>query len=231
MIDPDSFRRLVVRPTLEALGLHSPAAESLLLGTASQAGILREVIFDGVLTLTHSANLDLPGAANITTATGDRAIVRADTTTKAVVTHYQRAASLGGGGDLHGQCRLTKSGANLVLSRHNGTKLIIDGTAETIPSGGVTLAATGLSVDTTYFIYVFMSGATMTLEASTTGHATDGTTGVEIKSGDSTRTLVGMARVITGPAWQDTDAQRFVRSWFNDPGVTGLGANLARAMT
>lgn len=94
MIDPDSFRRLVVRPTLEALGLHSPAAESLLLGTASQAGILREVIFDGVLTLTHSANLDLPGAANITTATGDRAIVRADTTTKTVVTHHQPAAIL-----------------------------------------------------------------------------------------------------------------------------------------
>ena len=60
-------------------------------GTAPQAGILREVIFDGVLTLTHSANLDLPGAANITTAVGDRAIVRADTTTVAIVTHYERA--------------------------------------------------------------------------------------------------------------------------------------------
>ncbi|MEE9250042.1 MAG: hypothetical protein V3U93_02815 [Alphaproteobacteria bacterium] len=200
-------------------------------GTASRAGIVREIIFDGALTLTHGANLDLPGAANIVTAAGDRALVRADTTIAAVVTHYQRAASLGGGGDLHGQCRLTKSGANLVLSRHNGTKLIIDGTAETIPPGGVTLAATGLTVGTTYNIYDFMSGGTMTLEASTTAHATDTTTGVEIKSGDGTRTLVGMARVITGPAWQDTLAQRFVRTWFNDPGIVGRGADLAGQST
>jgi hypothetical protein len=28
-----------------------------------------------------------------------------------------------------------------------------------------------------------------------------------------------MARVITGVAWADTAAQRFVRSWFNDPGI------------
>ena len=60
-------------------------------GTASRAGIVREVIFDGALTLTHGAQLDLPGTANITTAAGDRALVRADTTTKAVVMHYQRA--------------------------------------------------------------------------------------------------------------------------------------------
>ena len=200
-------------------------------GTAGRAGIVREVIFDGALVLTQGDNLDLPGTANISTAAGDRALVRADTTTKAVVMHYQPAASLGGGGDLHGQCRLTKSGANLLLSHRNGTNLIIDGTAETIPSGGVTLAATGLSVDTTYFIYAFMSGDTMTLEASTTGHATDTTTGVETKSGDSTRTLVGMARVITGPAWQDAENQRFVRSWFNDQGVALRGDHMSDVTT
>lgn len=114
-----------------------------------------------------------------------------------------------------GQCRLAKSGANLVLSRFNGVGLTINGVAYAIPSAGVSLAPTSLSVNTTYYIYAYMSGGTMTLEASATGHATDTTTGIEIKSGDATRTLVGMARTITGPAWVDTAAQRFVVSWFN----------------
>ena len=46
------------------------------------AGMRREVIFDGILTLTHHAtNNNLPGAANITTAAGDRASYYSDGTT------------------------------------------------------------------------------------------------------------------------------------------------------
>lgn len=123
--------------------------------------------------------------------------------------------SLPGGLINYGQCRLTKSGANLLLSPYNGNKLTINGAICIIPSAGVTLAATSLSVGTVYNIYAFMSGATLTLEASATAHATDAVTGIEIKSGDATRTLVGKARVITGPAWADSQTQRFVISWFN----------------
>jgi len=112
------------------------------------------------------------------------------------------------------QCRLTKSGANLLLSRFNGAYLTINGTSQLIPAAGVTLSPTGVA-GTTYYIYAFMSGSTMTLEASTTTHATDATTGIEIKSGDATRTLVGMARAIAGPAWVDTITQRLAISWFN----------------
>jgi hypothetical protein len=62
------------------------------LGTAPQAGAERTVIFDGILTLTHNAvSLILPGAANITTAVGDRMIVRADTTANMSVIAYTRA--------------------------------------------------------------------------------------------------------------------------------------------
>jgi hypothetical protein len=114
-----------------------------------------------------------------------------------------------------GQCRLTKSGANLLLYPYDGNGLTINGVAYAVPSAGVTLAPTALSVGTNYNIYAYMNAGTMTLEASTTAHATDSTTGVEIKSGDATRTLVGKARIITGPAFADTDAQRFVISWFN----------------
>ncbi len=63
-------------------------------GTASQAGIIRNVIFDGALTLTHNAStLVIPGAANVTTAAGDSAVVAADSTTKWIVLHYKRRAS------------------------------------------------------------------------------------------------------------------------------------------
>lgn len=45
-------------------------------GTA-KAGLRRDVVFDGILTLTHNAtSLILPTAANITTAAGDRAVFR-----------------------------------------------------------------------------------------------------------------------------------------------------------
>ena len=51
-------------------------------GTAPRVGASRTVIFDGALILTHSANLALPGSANITTAAGDIAFVYADSTTQ-----------------------------------------------------------------------------------------------------------------------------------------------------
>jgi len=55
------------------------------------AGMRREVIFDEILTLTHHAtNNNLPGAANIITAAGDRASYYSDGTT-VYCTKYQRA--------------------------------------------------------------------------------------------------------------------------------------------
>lgn len=77
------------------------------------------------------------------------------------------------------------------------------------------LAPTGTSVSVTYYIYAYMNSGVMALEYSTTGHSTDSGTGVEIKTGDPTRTLVGMARTGAGPAWVDTTAAKFVISWFN----------------
>jgi muramidase (phage lysozyme) len=74
-----------------------------------------------------------------------------------------------------------------------------------------------------YYIYATASGGVVNaIEADATAYAvstTAGNKGVVTKIGDDARTLVGMARPITGPAWQDTVAQRFVRSWFNDNGV------------
>lgn len=114
-----------------------------------------------------------------------------------------------------GQGRLTLPAANLVFSPYNGNRITINGKYEAIPSAGVSLAPAGTAANTTYYIYAFMTAGVMTLEFSTTTHATDTTTGVEIKSGDATRSLVGMARTTAGSAWTNTATSRFVISWFN----------------
>ena len=50
-------------------------------GTAPQAGASMWVVFDGVVAITHGANIDIPGGANRTTAAGDALLIYADTTT------------------------------------------------------------------------------------------------------------------------------------------------------
>lgn len=115
-----------------------------------------------------------------------------------------------------GQCRFQYTNTTTcTLVPFQGNQLTIAGINYTIPSAGVTLAATGLTVSSLYYVYAYMSGTTMTLEASLTGHSVDTTTGIEIKTGDSSRTLVGMVRPIAGPNFSDTIAVAFVASWFN----------------
>jgi hypothetical protein len=142
----------------------------------------------------------------------------------AAAANYAAMRTLLNVGQNYGQCVLAKSGSNLVLTPKNGNLLTINGLACTVPDAGVSLAPGVLVAGTLYYIYaVATAGAVSSLEASTTAYAvstTAGNKGVVIKSGDDTRTLVGMARPITGPAWSDLINQRFVRSWFNDPGVS-----------
>lgn len=130
----------------------------------------------------------------------------------------------------NGQCQLTKVSSNLVLNPRNGNKLLINGAPETVPNGGISLAPTGLSASTLYYVYAYMNSGTMTLEASTTAPTEDTTTGAQIKTGDATRSLVGMAYVITGPAFADTATQRLVRSWFN-PGRAVLSRSYTAQRT
>lgn len=83
-----------------------------------------------------------------------------------------------------------------------------------IPSAGVTLGNGGLAANTTYYVYAFWNGSAIALEASTTGHAEDADTGIECKSGDSTRLLVGLIRTEAGSTFQDSDSVRYVLSYF-----------------
>lgn len=118
-----------------------------------------------------------------------------------------------------GQCQLTKSGVSLLLSPYDGNLLTINSAAEAIPDAGITLSTAGVAASTLNYIYAYMSSGTMTLEPSATAYATQAGTGIKIKSGDATRTLVGLARTDASTAWADTATKRFVRSYYNDPGA------------
>jgi len=118
-----------------------------------------------------------------------------------------------------GECQLIKSGDNLVLLPYNGNRIGINGVLYTIPSSGISLSPSAFTIGQVYYIYIYNNSGTLTLEGSQTNHATDMTTGYEIKSGDATRSLVGMAGVIDSggsiKAWVDSSSKRFVLSWFN----------------
>lgn len=122
-----------------------------------------------------------------------------------------------------GQCRLDYVGTTSIkLSRFNGKYILINGVLEEIPSAGVTLANTGLTASTLRYIYAYMSSGTMTLEASATAYATASTYGHPIKSGDATRTLVGMVYMDAGTpgTFADTATQRWVISYWNRKAAT-----------
>jgi hypothetical protein len=174
-------------------------------------GQLWSVKIAGTFAITHSANLICPGGQSIGARPGDTFFLRAFGDNQVELLSYSKNQETV---TPAGQCRLIKSGANILLARYQGQSLWINGSNEQIPGAGITLAPTGLTAGVTYFIYAAMIGGVMTLEASVTAHGTD-SYGVEVKIGDGSRTLVGMIRPSAGPVFTDTAIQRFVLSWFN----------------
>lgn len=83
----------------------------------------RTVIFDGILTLTHNATTNnLPGAANITTAAGDRAVYESDGTTVYCIsyTKVSGGAVVGGGASVVSSART----ANTILTAADNSTLV-----------------------------------------------------------------------------------------------------------
>jgi hypothetical protein len=121
------------------------------------------------------------------------------------------------------------------LIPYKGDAIRIQGVIYSIPFGGVAITNTGLANNTLYYCYAFMSAGVMTLEFSTTGHVTDtapGNVGTEIKSGDNSRSLVGMVYTAGGSNLFVNNANaRTVRSWMNRKtegiNAAALGTNTA----
>lgn len=136
---------------------------------------------------------------------------------------------------LPAQCRLTRpSTAQILLSPFNGNLLTVNALARVIPDAGVALAPTGLTPLTLYYVYAWMNGAALALEASVTVPVVQAGTGIKVKTGDASRTLVGMVRPDAGPVFTDDGTvARMVRSYYNRPRVqmrrimTGTNASTA----
>lgn len=135
---------------------------------------------------------------------------------------------------IFGGGRLTYASTTSVkLTPWNGNLVTFpSGVQGIIPSAGITSTITSttlcyingvvgaaLSATTLYYAYLWNQGSVGTpnwvIDWSTTGHATDTATGIEIKSGDATRVLVGMIRTNAGPVIADSATSRLVASWFN----------------
>lgn len=139
------------------------------------------------------------------------------------------ANAINSGSLLTGGCKLQYTNSSTItLIPWNGNSLVINSTAQPVPDAGITLANTGLSTFTRYYIYAYMNSGVMTLTASATGYAAQTGTGINIKSGDATRSLVGQVYIDGTGNFQDGPTVRYTRSWFNEFSITGnnaLGAN------
>lgn len=115
----------------------------------------------------------------------------------------------------HGQCVLSVSSGTVgLLSPFKGNNLAINGVVCTVPSAGVSFSNTGLANSTDYYAYVYMSAGVMTGELSTTGYTTQAN-GITTKTGDVTRTFVGMLGTNASGQFQDDATTRLCCSFFN----------------
>lgn len=122
------------------------------------------------------------------------------------------------------------------LIPYNGESIRIQGQVYQLPPAGISITNAGLGVSSPVnYCYAYISGGAIALEFSTTGHSTDataGNVGTEIKTGDPSRTLVGMVRTDgTGNFFLSSTVGVGVRSWLNRKGFgmysTALGASTA----
>ncbi|WP_238878639.1 hypothetical protein [Achromobacter xylosoxidans] len=118
----------------------------------------------------------------------------------------------------HGQCRFVYvSATECRLMPYNGNGLVINGKQYRIPAAGIPLpiASVAGGIGSTNYIYAKDDGSGgISLEGVTTNHVRH-SDGVEIKSGDPTRTLVGITYKNVAGQFQFDGFVPGVASWFN----------------
>ncbi|MFY3535474.1 hypothetical protein [Achromobacter denitrificans] len=119
----------------------------------------------------------------------------------------------------HGQCQFVYvSPIECRLMPCNGNGLIVDGKQFRIPEAGVPLSVSGIASGVTSYVYALDDGSGgMSLEAalaSANPHST-APDGIEIKTGDASRTLVGMVWPDSTPHFLNSSSFKLVASWFN----------------
>ncbi|WP_025135247.1 phage tail protein [Achromobacter sp. DH1f] len=127
----------------------------------------------------------------------------------------------------HGQCRFVYVNATECrLMPYNGDGLVINDKQYRIDQAGIALpiaAVTGANGMANYVYAKDNGSGGIALEGVTTNHARH-TNGVEIKSGDPTRTLVGVAFKNASGQFQFDGVLPGVASWFNRYSNVGRGS-------
>lgn len=124
----------------------------------------------------------------------------------------------------------TNSNSTIVFVPYNGGYTRINGTIWALPGAGVSanvancnlngVSGSSLVANTVYYTYLFSNSGTLALDFSTTGHTTSvqaNNVGTEIKTGDNTRTLIGMIYPTAGPVvkFGSNSNSFFIANWFN----------------
>jgi hypothetical protein len=113
---------------------------------------------------------------------------------------------------------LELSAANtLRLNGYGNKRVFINGTQRAI--GTMPTVSGSGAAGTIQYVYAYWNTTDVAIELSTTGFSYDSTYGHAIKTGDATRSLVGVVYVETLNTVVDTALKRHVRSWYNDKGV------------
>lgn len=198
--------------------------------SANTASPLYLVTFVGATnTLTQSASLTLPGNATTQLNAGDS--LWALYAGSGVWDVLQIMRSGGPSLPVFEQGRLQFTSTSVVtLVGVNGNQVSFpSGATCTIPSAGIPATITNayvngtagqtLSASTLYYAYLWNQGTATAPNCvedfSATSHATDANSGIEIKSGDATRVLVGAVYPNAGPVFADSASNRLVASWAN----------------
>jgi len=134
------------------------------------------------------------------------------------------------------------SASQLKFSPFNGNKIKVNGVLYDIPAAGIAgLNNTGvyvsgvpganLSPNTSYTVFAEIHGGIVTANFASVGHRpsqTVGNEGVEVGWNGSTEfpnsSVIGIIRTNGSSQFADDGATRWVRSWFNDPGVSLVAA-------
>jgi hypothetical protein len=130
------------------------------------------------------------------------------------------------------------SSTQLKFAPYKGDRIKINGTVYAIPSAGIAglnntgiylngVAGQNLVASGLYYVYCFNNAGVLTADFSTgrATSATAGNVGTEIKSGDDTRSLIGMIYTTAANQFSDAPGARYVRSWFNRAPAALTAAN------
>ena len=136
------------------------------------------------------------------------------------------------------------SATSLSFKPFKGDLIKVNGSLYSIPSAGIAgLANTGvylngvagqnLIANQLYYVYVFNNAGVLTADFSTihATSATAGNVGTEIKSGDDTRSLIGMVYTNASAQFASSLTSRTVISWANRRRIAFAGASTAGLTT